>query len=452
MTDNPFTKVPPHALEAERAVLGSMLMARDAIDVVAELLDDADFYNDANQRIYATMLRMHGEGVHGIDPVTVFAELGQKKALSDVGGAKYLAELLEAVAHPSHAKYYAEIVQDRSQRRQLIDTGSEMIREAFDEGKDYKDIVAEAESAIHRQIERDIGADAVDLTEVLFQVFDERSRERRDLVFTGYKALDDLTAGLEGGNVIVLAARVSVGKTALALSMAINCADNGTGVLFVSLEQSALEIAERMLSIKSKLPFRDIKTNNLREEDRTLLLEKSSELSDANIFVDDRVPRNMQQIAGYARLKVRRDGVKLIIIDYIQLIAPRTRRDPREVQVAEISQGIKHLARSLNVVIIVLAQLNREIEKRPNSEPRLSDLRESGAIEQDADLVWMIQRPAKWVGRDPAEPVEDDDKRAVLWVKKHRNGQTGPVNLEFSGSVMRFDDPHSDFSQQDLGF
>jgi len=423
-------RAPPHNLEAERSVLGSVLLHNDCLDDIPQLRPE-HFYLAGNRDIFAALLSLRRRD-QPCDAVTLATELERASTLSAVGGLPYLHELLSTVPHSAHARYYAGIVTERAWRRAIIAAGHDATQQAFDDSVDVDEIVTGAEGQLHGILEERLGSlqTAVPMGDVMAEAWAAITAEQSPGVSTGYAGLDQLTLGLQPGNLIVLAARPSVGKTSFAANMAWHVAQGGVPVLFHSLEQSRLELAERFLSSASGVPSHALRTRHLSEEQREAVMESAAELGQLPIVMDDH-PRNMAQIHAAARLHRRKASLGLLVIDYIQLIEPEDRRAPREQQVADVSRSLKRLAKSLEIPVIVLAQLNREIEKRPDKRPRLSDLRESGSIEQDADLILFLDRPATY-------DEHADQCLARIHIAKHRNGRTGIVELRWDGETMTF--------------
>jgi replicative DNA helicase len=449
-----FDKLPPQNLEAERAVLGSILLSQEAIDEVSDALQPRHFYADAHQRIATAVYHLAETTYGGIDAVTVAEELERRGELADVGGAAYLAQLMEAVPLTAHARYYADIVRDKFVLRSLREACTAILRDVTGEGDETLEVLSRAEQRIFGILEQQGEADKLEIREILLDAFDgidARIAQDGGLsgLPTGFYDLDAITTGLHPSEFIVVAARPSMGKTAFVCNVALSVAvearrkhlerndHDGSlmprdGVLLFSLEQSKLELAERLLCIHGKVNGHKLRKGELDEDERTKLLATSTRLSELPIFIDDTPGRSMGQVAAISRRLKRRYGLGLVIIDYLQLIEPEDRKAPREQQVAAIARRLKFLAKELNVPVIALAQLNRGVDLRADKQPKLADLRESGAIEQDADLVMFLHRPDAY---DPA----DRPNEAELIVAKHRNGPTGLVPLRWTKEYMRFE-------------
>lgn len=415
-----------------------MLLEPERADEVADLIRPEDFYRPAHRMIYAAVCELRREG-REIDPVLVGETLEAKGQLAEVGGYEYLNEVFEAVPHGAHAKSYAEIVREKSLLRQAQFACGDCIRECSAPGVEVEGVIGETESKLHAILERQAGATVSDIKTLLFDTIDRIGQGQASGLPSGYDDIDKLTRGFHGGSLIVLAARPSVGKTALAVRMAVNVAKSGAGVLVFSLEQTAAEISERIISIESHTSVDAMRAPHASDELRDKLLMNASIVSQWPLWIDDAPGRNASTIAACARIYVRRYGVRFVVIDYLQLIQPADIKVQREQQVAQITRQLKLLARTLDVPVLVLAQLNRQVTLRTDKTPQLSDLRESGAIEQDADVVLMLDRPALYAARaEDAQEPQSEAGEAWLYVRKNRNGKTDRVPLFFDGPTMEF--------------
>lgn len=431
------SRVPPQNLDAERGLLGSLLLENHAIDEVADVVLADQFYLDAHQKIYRAIHSMYEAGIRGIDAVTLAEALDKRGELEEIGGVPYLLEVLHGVPHAAHAKYYAGIVRDKWMLRSLIYAGTDILKSCYEESDDTQELLAKAERSVFQILEQQETATKLELKDILLDTFD-RINDRIanggaiSGLTTGFVDLDAQTNGLQPSELIILAARPSMGKTAFVVNVAESAAElSHAGVVIFSLEQSKVELAERFLCIRAKLQVHKIRKGDLTENDRDLLLQVSHELSELPVFIDDQAGRTMAEISAICRRLKRRHKLGLIIIDYLQLIEAEDRRAPREQQIAGITRRLKFLAKELHVPVIALAQLNRGVELREDKRPRLADLRESGAIEQDADLVVFLHRPEMY---DPA----DNPGLAEIIVAKHRSGPTGIIKLTFNKESMRF--------------
>jgi len=445
-------RVPPHSVEAEKAVLGSILLDPRVLDDVATQLTADDFYVDAHRRIYARILEMHSEN-RTIDLMLLVEELRRHSEFEAVGGAAYLAEIAQSVAVASHAVYYAEIVRNHALTRSLIHAGTDIVRDAFDLSLEPREIINRAEERIFAVRDRRSSGDAVPVNDVLFEAFqmiDRRMQGEATGVPTGFTDLDKLTGGLHDSELIILAARPSMGKTALATNIAEHVSvDSGLTTLFVSLEMSRLELVQRMLCSRGKINGHKFRSGFLSAEDREKLVRAAGELSRGQLLIDDSPSKTVTEIAAVARRLKRRAGLRLIVIDYLQLIEPDNPKDPRQEQVAKITRRLKTLARELKVPILCLAQLNRQTEVAKDNRPRLSHLRESGAIEQDADVVMFVHREEYYHTKEEAQARGLCGLAEVI-VAKQRNGPIGDVKLTWREEYTRFENAAAgDFAEVD---
>lgn len=435
---DPFAgKLPPQNLEAERGVLGSVLLVNEVFDEVADTLTAAHFYNDANQRIFKAIKDLYERSVR-IDAVTLYEELKRTGELEHVGGDDYLVQVMESVPHAAHAKYYADIVRDRAIQRSLVYACNEVLTECFEGGKDTEDVLASAEQKIFSILEQQEMSTKINLQDILIDTFNNiqtRLAQEGEVsgLTTGFVDLDKQTNGLHKAEMIILAARPSMGKTALVCNIAENAAEAGAPTIIFSLEQAKTELAERLLCIRAKVNGHRMRGGELDEAELDQLMLASQQLSELPIFIDDAPARTMAQIGAICRRLKRRDGLGLIIIDYLQLVEPEDKSAPREQQIALISRRLKFLSKEIEAPVIALAQLNRGVELREDKRPRLADLRESGSIEQDADVVMFLHRPEAY---DP----EDRPGEADVIVAKNRSGPTGMVTLAWLAASMRFGD------------
>lgn len=435
---NPADRVPPASLEAERSVLGSILLLNDTIDEVAEFLSAQHFYSDRHQAIYAAIHELYEAGVRGIDVVTLGEQLERKKQLEQCGGHAYVLELLQSVPHAAHARYYAEIVREKAVQRALISACTNVLRSCYDGEKPIDEILQSAEQDIFRILEQQDASEKISIDQILLDTW-ARIEERVKCegkatgLATGFTDFDAKTNGFQPSELVILAARPSMGKTALVCNWAEGIASTGNGVLLFSLEQSKLELAERFLCIRAQVDGHRLRSGLLDDAERHRLMVASSELNEMPLFIDDRPGRTVSQISAIARRLKRQNSLGIVIVDYLQLIEPEDKKAPREQQIAYISRRLKFIAKELNIPVIALAQLNRGVELREDKRPRLADLRESGAIEQDADMISFLHRPSAY---DP----EDRPGEAEIIIAKHRSGPTGIVTLTWRPQYMRFED------------
>lgn len=437
------TRVPPHSLEAERCVLGSMLRDSRIIPDVQLVLrpehTDENFYSDAHRRIYRAINKLQGKA-HTVDLVVLSNELHATGEITEIGGYPYLAQIYDETPTAANATYYAQIVRDKAIVRYLIYTGTDIARDASDQVAPATELLEAAERKIMSIAEWGVAGETITMSAAVSEAFDRMdARAKREGsgevsgLPTGYLELDNITAGLQDSELIIIAARPSVGKTAITLNIMRNVAvDYDQPVFYASLEQSRVELAERLLCCEAKVDSQKLRKNILSTEEHRLIVDAGSRLSQAKIFIDDSPGQNMIRIAANARrLKLKHD-IKLIVIDYLQLVEPDNRKDSRQEQVAAISRRMKFLAKELKIPVIACAQLNRGVENRTEAEPRLSDLRESGSIEQDADTVMLLHRP-----KDPQTGLDAEGVLDVI-IGKQRNGPVGKLTLAHIKQHMRF--------------
>ena len=433
---------PPQHLDAERGVLGSILLDPEVCDELIPILRPEDFYSDAHRRLYRTLLRMRESGQQ-IDVMLLKEELQKNGDLEAVGGAAYLAELLQSVPVAAHAVYYAQLVRDKAILRELIHATTEILRQAYDPTQDPQELVSQAEEKIFQVHEFRTTNRVSSLHDVLVEVFahiDRRVEGGAAGIPTHFHDLDRLTGGLHEGELIILAARPAMGKTALACNITENVTiKSRIPTLFVSLEMSRLELVQRMLCSQGKIDGHKFRSVYISAKDRTELIQASSKLSQAPLFIDDTPTRTVSEIAAMARRLKRRNNLGLVVIDYLQLIEPDNPKDARQEQVARITRRLKGVARELNLPILCVAQLNRQVEQgREIHRPRLSHLRESGAIEQDADVVMFVHREEYYCTPEEAERLGLKGVAEVI-VAKQRNGPIGDVKLTWLQQFTRFE-------------
>ncbi len=432
-------RIPPQNLEAEKSVLGSILLDKDALIEVSGTLKPNHFYDERHADIYENILELFEEGLP-IDLVTISDKLKKKKLLSRIGGRAYLTELASFVPTSAHAAEYGNIVKETATRRGLISSSSEITKLAFDETIAMPEVVDRSETLLFNVAQEGIKSNFVHIKDLLKDAYERaaHSKESDDYagISTGFKELDVLLGGFQKSDFIVLAARPSVGKTSLALDMMRHAAlIEKKNVAFFSLEMSNMQIMDRLLGMQSGIPFWEIRTNKLTEEKIVKLANTMGELADANIFIDDMAGQHINQIRTKARRLEIEHGVDIIFVDYLQLMHGNS-KESRTLEVGEVSQGLKNLAKELNIPVVGLSQLSRAIEQRQSRRPQLSDLRESGSIEQDADVVMFLDREETW------NPDTEKKGTAELFLAKHRNGPTGVLELAFIKEIASFRNLH----------
>lgn len=432
-------KLPPQNIEAEQSILGGILIENDALNTVVEFLEAGDFYREAHQKIFLSMIAL-SEKSEPLDLITLTNELKKTKELESIGGASYLASLVESVPTAANIAYYAKIVKDKSTLRKLISTATEIVTQSYQEGKDLEDFLDDAEQAIFRISEHRVKPAFYPIKEIVKESFKviERLYEKKELITgvpSGFKDLDRKTAGFQNADLIIVAGRPSMGKTALCLNIAQHVAINAkipTAVF--SLEMSKEQLAIRMLCSEARVDSARLRSGFLSESDWPKLTMAAGALSDAPIFIDDTPAISVLELRAKARRLKADRGLGLVIIDYLQLMRGRSGVERREQEISEISRSLKALAKELDIPVLAISQLSRKAEDRPGRRPQLSDLRESGAIEQDADVIIFIYRDVVY------NPDSDQKGTAEVIIGKQRNGPTGKVDLSFISEVTTFKD------------
>lgn len=434
----PAGKVPPQSIDAEMSLLGAVLIDEEVLADVTEHVKPADFYDKRHATIFDGMMRLY-ERHKPVDLLTLTDELKRKKELDQIGGSAYLSELTNYVPTAAHAEAYAELVSQKAIRRRLIKASADISELGFDEETSTQELLEKAEAELFSVSDQSLKQDLVSLESILsdsFERLEELHRNKGALrgVRTGYRDLDNMTAGLQRSDLIILAARPAMGKTTLVTNLAYNVATIAKqSVLFFSLEMSKDQLVDRMLADASGVDAWNIRTGNLSDEDFSKLSDAMGEMAEAPIFIDDTPGLSVLEMRTKARRAAHDHPLGLIIVDYLQLMQGSNRNDGNRVQeVSEISRGLKLLARELNVPVIALSQLSRSVETRSPQVPQLSDLRESGSIEQDADIVMFIYREAYYNPETERENITD------LIIAKHRNGPVGKVELYFHPERLRF--------------
>jgi len=430
-TDQQKVRIPPHSPEAEESVLGAMLLDKDAVIAVAEFLQPADFYDDRLKDIYTTCLTLYEERTP-IDVLTVTEKLKKRKVLKEIGGASYLAELTNKVPTAAHVEHYGRIVKDLSTKRLLMTAASKLVDASLDEGLSASEALDKAETEVFSLSQRHLTGAFTAVREALSESFDrldELHKQGEGLrgVPSGFGDLDDALAGMQKSNLLILASRPGIGKTSLALNIAQNITVKyKRPVGFFSLEMSREELVDRLLVGQADIDAWKLKTGKLDEEDFTKLSNAMGELAEAPLYIDDTPALSVLEMRTKARRLQVEHGLDLIVVDYLQLAKSR-RLENRVQEVSEISQGMKNLARELKIPVLAISQLSRAVEQRGTRKPQLADLRESGSIEQDADVVMFIWREE-----------EDNVENIMLDIAKHRNGPLRSIPLRFRGDRIKF--------------
>jgi replicative DNA helicase len=432
-------KLPPQNIEAEQSVLGSMLLDKEAIINVSPLIRKEYFYDPRHAIIFEKIMELF-ESAMPVDLITMSTLLKKSRNLTKIGGREYLSDLLSSVPTSAHAEEYANIVRDAHIRRSLITASARITEMSFNESESIDSVIDSSERILFSIAQQGVSNAFLHIKDLLKDAYERAERADREEAFlgvsSGFKDLDALLGGFQKSDLIILAARPSVGKTSLALDFlrAAAISDKKKVALF-SLEMSNTQLVDRLLGMQANVPFWDIRTGRMDDEKFVKLADAMGQLADADIYIDDKPGQSIVEVRTKARRMALEHGVDLIIVDYLQLMHAFS-KDNRVLEVQEISQGLKNIARELNVPVIALSQLSRAIEQRHKRRPQLSDLRESGSIEQDADVVMFIDREETY------DPETENKGIGELIVAKHRNGPTGVVNLAFVKEIASFRNLH----------
>lgn len=441
MESHSSSKIVPQDIEAEKSLLGAILLSDTSFPDILERVSAKDFYDDKHEAIYQAMTTLYSNH-RPIDLLTLTSELRSEKKLKEIGGAPYLTELTNFVPTAAHATAYADIIAECSTRRRLIDAGSKIVETAYEDSSSVNDLLGGAEKELFKVTDKTIKSDYTALEDLLVDAYDrienlhKNSGSLRGLK-TGFKDLDKKTAGLQKGDLIIVGARPAMGKTTFAQNIAYNVATiNKRGVLFFSMEMAANEIVDRIISDVSGINNWKIQTGNVTDDDFAKIGDALGEMGDVPLYIDDTSTMTVLELRNKARRAAHDHDIGLIIVDYLQLISGSDRYAGNRVQeVTEISRGLKQLARELEVPVIALAQLSRNVTGRDDPRPVLSDLRESGSIEQDADLVMMLHRVDYYhMNEEGYEPTNITE----LLIQKHRHGSVGKIELYFHPELLRF--------------
>lgn len=431
-------RLPPQNLEAEQSVLGAILLDNTAMAKAMEIIVDEDFYRTAHRKVYQGMLELSDRG-EVIDHITLTECLKARSELEAVGGAAYLAELVQVVASAANVRYHSKIVREKALLRGLIHTSTEVITRGYDGTTAVDELLDFAERSVFSIAQGKLDRSFTPVNQIIKESLDvvdrlSKRKERVTGVPTGYYDLDDITAGLQASDLIVIAGRPSMGKTSLALGMAQHAAlQAGAVVGIFSLEMSKPQLVLRMLSSEARVDSHALRTGRLQKEDWWRLAEAAGRLEQAPIFIDDSGALTVQQMRGKARRLKAEKGLELLIVDYLQLMQGRSDAESRQQEISDISRSLKALAKELNVPVIALSQLSRAVENRKPPIPMLADLRESGAIEQDADVVMFIYREEVYEQNTERKGIAD------ILVSKHRNGPIGKKELFFHDRFAKFE-------------
>jgi len=434
-----FGKVPPHSLEAEQTVLGALMIDSTAIEKTLNIITAEDFYYEANSEIYDAIKTVYQFDIP-VDIITVSDELKKRGKIDYVGGLEYLAGLTENIVTTKNISAYLNIIKEKSVLRKLINVANELIEKGYKESDEVQNLIDLAESRIFALAQNRGSNDFSMVRDVLLTVFnqlEERAKIKGSItgINTGYKDLNRMTAGLQRSDLILLAARPAMGKTSLALNIAMNAAKSGSSVALFSLEMSKEQYVQRLISLESLVESTKLRTGALEDDDWLSLANVMNSISESDMYIDDTASISLFDLMSKCRrLKIDK-GLDLVIIDYLQLMSYGGRSESRQQEISSISRGLKQLARELNCPVVALSQLSRAVEQRPDHRPILSDLRESGAIEQDADVVMMLYR-------DEYYHKEESEKKGIaeVIIAKHRNGPIGTVELVFIDRFTKFSD------------
>ncbi len=431
-------KIPPQNLEAEMAVLGSMLIEEDAIPLVLEIMDEDYFYKDAHKKIFSSIIKLYDSN-RAVDLITLTNELKRQGYLEDVGGASYLTALTSLVPTAANVQYYARIVKEKFILRSLINTATQIVADSFNTQADTDQLLDKAERLIFEISTHKVEKEVIKLSEIIkdsIEAIDSLYQRKANItgIPTGFHEFDIRTAGLQSSDLIVVAGRPSMGKSAFAC-----CVIEHVGVIeklpvaIFSLEMSKEQLVQRMLCSHARVEAHKVRTGFLSQSDWPKLVSAAGKLSEAPIFIDDTPGISVLELRAKARRLKSRHDVKLFIVDYLQLMQGLAKAENRQQEIAEISRSIKALARELKVPIVAISQLSRAVEARTDHRPQLSDLRESGAIEQDADVVALLLREEYY------NPTEENKGTAELIIAKQRNGPVGSMRLAFMKEYTRFE-------------
>jgi replicative DNA helicase len=443
--------LPPHDVEAEKAVLGSLLIDSEGIFKIANFLRPDDFFTPENQWIYDACFSLYQRN-EGINQITVAHELAQKGRLEEAGGAAYLSHLVSMVPTSLHIEYYGQIVSRLAIMRRLISAGSQITALGYEADAEVEVALNRAEDILFKTRQRQSRQDFVPIRQVLSQYFEEAGpaqprEEAIPHVLTYFAAIDDMLGGLQRSDLIILGARPSVGKSTLALNVARNAAVNQKAcVALFSLEMSRQAVVQRLLANEANVDSRSVRLGTYTEKQERRIMQASGILSEAAIYVDDSPQMRVVEMRGKAQRLHRERTVDLVIVDYLQLIQGESRSESRVQELSEITRSLKALAREIDAPVLAISQLSRAIEWRSSHKPQLSDLRDSGSIEQDADVVLFISRDAMYFTKDEWEKTHDagiepyEEDKADIIIAKHRNGPTGEVKLRFDSKTARFED------------
>ncbi len=443
LSDDMLRNVPPHSMEAEQAVLGGIFLRSDALYTLVDIINEDDFYAPAHRTLFAAIMELHRQN-KAIDLLTVGQYLKDKSQLEHVGGAVYLGELANSVISAANAEHYATIVRDKSLQRSLITSCSQIISKCYDQSLEVDALLDESEQAVFSISERTAGQAFVDSKTLVGRVFEELEKriDSKNLVTgvtTGFYSVDRMTAGMQPSDLVIVAARPSMGKTAFTLNLATNAAlQGGVPVVFYSLEMGMEQLMSRMLAAVGGVELSKMRTGRgITDEDWQRLHWAADVLGNAPIYIDDTPSLSTLDLRARTRRLKASKNIGLVVVDYLQLMRSSRKTDSRELEISDISRNLKALAKELSIPVIALSQLNRKVEERADKRPMLSDLRESGAIEQDADVIMFIYRDAVYNKNEDRSLIHS----AEIIIGKQRNGAVGSCPLQYNGQFTRFENP-----------
>ena len=430
-------RIPPHSVESEQSILGSILLDKDAIITVTETIQPEDFYKEAHKIIYECMLKLNSKN-EPIDLITLTEELKKQDSLENIGGISYITSLSTIVPTTTNVKYYADIVQEKSVLRKLIKVSNDILNSGYDNSVKVEEILEQAEKKIFDISQEKSSEDFKSINSVLMDTYDMieklyTNKEEITGITTGFDDLNKKINGLQRTDLILVAARPAMGKTAFSLNLVQNAALKGNASVAVfSLEMSKEQLVQRMLSAQSNVELKKIKTGNLDENDWPRIIDAMSVLSNANIYIDDTPGIKMSELRSKCRkLKIEK-GLDFVLIDYLQLMEGEGNNENRQQEISKISRSLKIIAKELNCPVVALSQLSRAPEQRSDHRPMLSDLRESGSIEQDADIVMFLYRDEYY------HPDSERKNLGEIIISKNRHGETGSVELVWLGEIQKF--------------
>ncbi|MCM1272382.1 MAG: replicative DNA helicase [Clostridium sp.] len=448
MDENNIRRIQPHNSEAEQSVIGSMIMDRDVISDVSDLLVRDDFYNSQYGILYENMVELYNEG-RPVDMVTLSERLKMKDIPDEICSPEYIAGIISAVPTSANAKHYAQIVQDKAVLRKMISITEAITTDCFRDSDKVENILEDAESKIFKLVQtRNGSSDFVPVSKIVINVIAEMEAAARNKgkvtgLATGFTDLDNMLTGLHGGELLLVAARPAMGKTAFVLNIAHDLAVvHKTPCAIFSLEMSKEQLISRMIAIDAMVDSKSMKLGNMVDEDWDKVIESVDDIARAPLFIDDNSAITVAELRSKCRKLKQTQNIQLIIIDYLQLMSSNRPVESRQQFISDVSRALKNLARELNVPVIALSQLSRAVDSRPEHRPVLSDLRESGAIEQDADVVMFIYRDEYYNPETTTKP-----QTAEIIIAKQRNGETGSVDLRWIGKYTKFADPEKQYRQ-----